>query len=120
MLLQFFQKRHHLDLMGQVSLGVLMTLFMASVSAQTVDRLKAAYVYNFAKFVDLPSPDEKTLRLCVVGKDDLNGALQALQHRVAQGREALAAQPNPASHSGTSQQLGRAGCREQCSGFAVR
>ena len=76
-----------LGLLALATLMALMQQAQAEVSGQTVDRIKAAYIYNFAKFIELPSPDDKTLRLCVIGKDDLNGALQALQHRIAQGRE---------------------------------
>lgn len=53
----------------------------------TVDRIKVAYVYNFAKFVELPSADDKSIRLCVLGKDELSGAMLSLNRRMAQGRE---------------------------------
>ena len=82
---------HQFGLLLFLLLGLVTTSLGAHAepSSQTVDRIKAAYIYNFAKFVDLPAPDDKTLRLCVIGKNDLNGALQALQHRVAQGREVV-------------------------------
>ena len=55
---------------------------------QAVDQLKTAYIYNFAKFIEMPSrSDDKILRICQVGKDDLGGSLQALNQRIAQGRE---------------------------------
>ena len=57
---------------------------------QTVEQIKTAYIYNFAKFIDLPSAiDDKLLRVCLVGKDDLGGALHALNHRIAQGKEVV-------------------------------
>lgn len=59
----------------------------AQTTGQTVDRIKAAYVFNFAKFVELPTTEDKILRMCVVGRDDLNGAMLSLNRRVAQGRE---------------------------------
>jgi hypothetical protein len=69
----------------------LTSLLALSVSAQTApqtaDRIKAAYVYNFAKFVEMSGADEKSIRLCVLGKDDLNGAMLSLHRRMAQGRE---------------------------------
>ncbi len=61
----------------------------AQPTGQTVDRIKAAYVYNFAKFVELPGSDDKSIRVCLLGKDDLNGSMQSLNHRMAQGREIL-------------------------------
>ena len=73
-----------LALMGAGSL-----MAMAQQSGQAVDRIKAAYIYNFAKFVELPGGDDKSIRLCVLGRDDLNGSMQALNRRVAQGREIL-------------------------------
>lgn len=87
----FTRSVHDFGLLIFLTIGLVTTSLWAHAepSSQTVDRIKAAYVYNFAKFVDLSSSDEKTLRLCVVGKDDLNGALQALQHRMAQGREVV-------------------------------
>ena len=63
------------------------TLVAAQPTGQTVDRIKAAYVFNFAKFVELPASEEKILKMCVVGRDDLNGAMLSLNRRVAQGRE---------------------------------
>ena len=59
----------------------------AQPTAQTVDRIKAAYVFNFAKFVELPGSDDKLIRVCVLGRDDLNGAMLSLNRRMAQGRE---------------------------------
>jgi len=61
----------------------------AQPDMQTADRIKAAYVYNFAKFVEMSGTDDKTIRLCVLGKDDLNGAMLSLNRRMAQGREIL-------------------------------
>lgn len=59
----------------------------AQPAAQTADRIKAAYVYNFAKFVEMAGTDDKSIRLCVLGRDDLNGAIIGLNRRMAQGRE---------------------------------
>ena len=61
----------------------------AQPAGQTVDRIKAAYVFNFAKFVELPASEDKILRMCVMGRDDLNGAMLSLHRRVAQGREIM-------------------------------
>ena len=62
---------------------------MAQSADQPVDRIKAAYIFNFAKFVELPGSDDKSIRVCLLGKDDLNGSMQSLNHRMAQGREIL-------------------------------
>ncbi|MGV1043668.1 YfiR family protein [Limnohabitans sp.] len=70
-------------------MAVLALAVSAQPAAQTADRIKAAYVYNFAKFVEMAGADDKTIRLCVLGKDDLNGAMLSLNRRMAQGREIL-------------------------------
>lgn len=59
----------------------------AQGSGPTLDRIKAAYVYNFAKFVELPGAEEMPIRLCVVGKDDPNDRMLSLNRRIAQKRE---------------------------------
>jgi len=50
-------------------------------------RVKAAYIFNFAKYVDWPGEDSKVFKVCTAGRDDLGGALSALDRRTAQGRE---------------------------------
>ncbi len=61
----------------------------AQGTSPTLDRIKAAYVYNFAKFVELPGAEDMPIRLCVVGKDDPNGRMFSLNRRMAQKREIL-------------------------------
>ncbi len=63
-----------------------------SVHAQSVNtaaefRVKAAFIYNFAKYVEWPVVDTKEFHVCSAGRDDLGGALFALDRRSAQGRE---------------------------------
>lgn len=72
--------------LGALAVGLVFPVF-AQTSGQAVDRIKTAYLYNFAKFVELPLPDEKSIRVCILGKDDLNGAMLSLNRRTAQGRE---------------------------------
>lgn len=58
-----------------------------SANSMAEYRVKAAYIYNFAKYVDWPSVDGKLFHVCTAGRDDLGGALFALDRRLAQGRE---------------------------------
>ena len=55
------------------------------------DQVKAAFVYNFAKFVEWPenafSSKEAPLILCVIGKDNVGSALQVLEKKEVQGRQ---------------------------------
>lgn len=88
--LQNPQMSHLIKSCRQLLCGLAMGLTLpalAQSAGQTVDRIKTAYVYNFAKFVELPSTDDGLIRLCVLGKDDLSGAMLSLNRRMAQGRE---------------------------------
>jgi hypothetical protein len=98
MYLQTFHSYGPMPLLIQSALWVIRLFFgalcmgfvsavAAQSAAQTVDRIKAAYVFNFAKFVELPSAEDKLIRLCVFGRDDLNGTILSLNRRMAQGRE---------------------------------
>ncbi|MGD9788992.1 MAG: YfiR family protein [Sulfuricellaceae bacterium] len=48
--------------------------------------VKAAYIYNFAKFVDWPSSVGSKLRLCIVGPSPFGGALDAIRGRPVKER----------------------------------
>ena len=62
----------------------------ASPPLLTEDQVKAAYIYNFAKFVQWPetsfSGADDPLRICVVGSDSLFQALGSLKNKTVQGR----------------------------------
>lgn len=86
----FAHKVHLKPGLRQLLCGLLLGVALpasAQGAGQTVDRIKAAYVYNFAKFVELPSADDQSIRLCVLGQNDLSGAMLGLNRRMAQGRE---------------------------------
>ena len=55
------------------------------------DQVKAAFVYNFAKFVEWPEnafpAKDSPLILCVIGKDNVGSALQVLEKKEVQGRQ---------------------------------
>jgi hypothetical protein len=55
------------------------------------DQVKAAFVYNFAKFVEWPEnafpSKDAPLILCVIGKDNVGAALQVLEKKEVQGRQ---------------------------------
>ena len=66
----------------------------AKASASREYRIKAAFLYNFAKFTVWPAAafaDAKApLRLCVLGEDPFHGALAALEGRTAKNRPIVA------------------------------
>ena len=53
--------------------------------------IKAAFIYNFAKFVQWPAEAfgqaQSPLILCVIGDDVFGPALDTIEHKLAQGRE---------------------------------
>src|SRR5258708_8684937 len=53
--------------------------------------IKAAFMYNFAKFVQWPAEAfgqaQSPLILCVIGDDVFGPALDTIEHKLAQGRE---------------------------------
>lgn len=53
-------------------------------SAYDENQVKAAFLYNFPKFVELPGSD--TLTLCLVGDDSLGDAVSALDGQVSAGK----------------------------------
>jgi hypothetical protein len=51
--------------------------------------IKAAYLYNFARFVDWPAQGPGStgpIELCILGEDPFGEALEAIEGRTAQGR----------------------------------
>jgi len=53
-------------------------------------KVKAAYLYNFTKFVNwpddvLPDNNEKTLNICILGQDPFGHAIDLLSNKTAQG-----------------------------------
>ena len=75
-----------------IGLAFIMACSTVAAQAQSANsmaeyRVKAAYIYNFAKYVDWPGAETKEFHVCTAGHDDLGGALSALDRRFAQGRE---------------------------------
>lgn len=70
--------------------------------------VKAGFVYNFAKFVEWPSSvfavAAAPLRLCVLGQSPLDGKLQMLAQRQAQGRP-IEITDNPSTQDWSSCQM---------------
>ncbi len=84
-------------------LGAAATPASAQSPEEDLRLLKAAFVFNFAKFTRWPDSawinQGDTLKLCIVGDDDLAGVLKQLSGRTIQGKEvyilALAAAQSP-------------------------
>src|ERR1700679_2809937 len=74
--------------------SLLLGIFLAcTLSAQTIDeyQVKAAFLYNFAKFVEWPpltfKSDKDPVRICVLGQDPFGTALgDAVDGKTVLGR----------------------------------
>ncbi len=66
------------------------TLCIAATSASTENLVKAAFLYNFAKFVDWPDEsfdgDEVPFTLCLLGEDPISPALKSIAGKTVRGR----------------------------------
>lgn len=64
-----------------------MLLFSAPMLAQDGEdmeyKIKAAYLYNFTKFVNWPADDSPTFNLCVIGDTPLRPMLGSLESKTA-------------------------------------
>jgi hypothetical protein len=72
-------------------MSALWLLLLASSlpAANTEADVKAAFIYNFTKFVEWPLTalaDNTPLQLCILGQDDTSNRLRQLHGREAQGR----------------------------------
>lgn len=65
--------------------GALLALMSASVPAQTAATpeyaLKAAFIYNFARFTNWGERPDKSLTLCVLGRDPFGSALDTIDNK---------------------------------------
>lgn len=49
-------------------------------------KVKAAYLYNFTKFISWPEKNTATFNICIVGDDPFNELLDSLESKTAQGK----------------------------------
>ena len=59
--------------------GLLLAPAWAAAQPAPEYEAKAAFIYNIALFTSFPQAEGGTLRVCVLGRDPFDGALQALQ-----------------------------------------
>ncbi len=76
-----------------VALVLVTTLFSgvpqstSAASAQEEELLKAAFVYNFAKYTSWPGRQHNGFSLCLTGEDKIFDALQRLHGQSVKGRD---------------------------------
>ena len=65
--------------------GVLLAVMVPWYAARADDSkeyaVKAAYLYNFTKFIEWPETPDKIINLCVVGDNPFGNALQLLEKK---------------------------------------
>ena len=49
-------------------------------------KIKAAYLYNFTKFISWPEKNTTTFNICIVGDDPFKGLLNSLETKTALGK----------------------------------
>ena len=54
------------------------SVFVGTALAAEEDTIRAAYLYNFAKYIQWPDEQRSALRLCIVGDDDHDSAFESL------------------------------------------
>lgn len=78
-------KKHVLILLW----GMLLAMWGADAHhlAATEYEIKAAFIYNFAKFVDWPPSLSPEISLCILGKDYFAGAFEEIQGKPVGGKK---------------------------------
>ena len=92
---------------------LLLALLLAvpgAAPAQTAEEyaVKAAFLYNFTKFVDWPAaafPDAGVFKICVLGDDPFGGSLQAIAGEQVGGRKLKVARTDSVSRASGCQIL---------------
>jgi hypothetical protein len=72
-----------------IALFLLLISAAVSVAAEGEYQIKAAMLYNFAKFVEWPVESlvsDSRITFCLVGKSPLNGPIQTMQGKSVKGR----------------------------------
>ena len=72
-----------------IALLVLLGSAANSIAGESEFQVKAAMLYNFAKFVEWPADSfagDKRITFCIAGKSPLNGTIQQIQGKTVKGR----------------------------------
>ena len=94
---------HHASMINKaVSLVIMVAVFVGASLAPNVQSedavsheyvLKAAYLFNFAKFVEWPAKafadDQGVIKFCVLGKDPFGGALELIKDKMVNRRKVV-------------------------------
>ncbi len=70
---------------GIFSLVFILFTHSSLAGASVEYKIKAAYIYNFTKFVTWPKTESNTFNLCVLGKEPFGPLLNSIESRTALG-----------------------------------
>jgi hypothetical protein len=68
-----------------VVLALLLCTHSAFAAATVEYKIKAAYLYNFTKFITWPERQSETFNLCILGKDPFGSLIESIESREALG-----------------------------------
>jgi len=72
---------------GSLMLMVLLLFGNAFAQERTVEyKIKAAYLYNFTKFITWPDSEEANFSVCIVGNDPFGQALSPIETRAVKNK----------------------------------
>ncbi len=76
--------------MRLIQSGIMASLLLLSGlavagSSSVEQKIKAAYLYNFTKFISWPADDAETFKLCLLGEDAVGRLLVPLEKKTAMG-----------------------------------
>lgn len=70
----------------RITLLICLTMGIAQGEESLEYKIKAAYLYNFTKFITWPASEEATFNICMVGGDPFKDLLDSLETKTAQGK----------------------------------
>ncbi|MDD2758741.1 MAG: YfiR family protein [Methylomonas sp.] len=86
----FFQRNRVFSSLTEAIAKIALLFFICVGLAQGNEELefkiKAAYLYNFTKFISWPDKNTPTFDICIVGNDPFKNLLDSLETKTAQGK----------------------------------
>jgi len=76
----------HVRNFSAISIVMCLIFFSQAILAESMEqKIKAAYIYNFTKFVTWPEHQSETFNLCILGNDPFGPLINGIESRTALG-----------------------------------
>ena len=75
-----------IEVISKVILLFILCLGLAQGNENLEYKIKAAYLYNFTKFISWPEKNTPTFNICIVGTDPFQNLLDSLETKTAAGK----------------------------------